>query len=114
VSKPRAFFLLKRPYSSFARLRELPFCELKLDRSFVDGCAEDARNAGISRAVIELAHHFGVVAVAEGLENASDLAAIRDMGCDIGQGYLFARPMPKTELISMLGERARTGQAWFA
>jgi EAL domain-containing protein (putative c-di-GMP-specific phosphodiesterase class I) len=36
------------------------------------------------------------------------------MGCDIGQGYLFAHPMPKTELISMLGERARTGQAWFA
>ena len=101
-------------YSSFARLRELPFGELKLDRSFVDGCAEDARNAGICRAVIELAHHFGVVAVAEGLENASDLTAIRDMGCDIGQGYLFARPMPKSELISMLGERARTGQAWFA
>jgi EAL domain-containing protein (putative c-di-GMP-specific phosphodiesterase class I)/ActR/RegA family two-component response regulator len=101
-------------YSSFARLRELPFCELKLDRSFVDGCAEDASNAGICQAVIDLAHHFGAVAVAEGLENASDLQAIHDMGCDIGQGYLFARPMPKSELISMLGERARTGQPWFA
>ena len=55
-------------YSSFARLRELPFGELKLDRGFVDGCAGDARNAGICRAIIELAHQFGVAAVAEGLE----------------------------------------------
>lgn len=100
-------------FSSFARLRELPFSELKLDRSFVEGCAEDVRNAGICQAVIDLAHHFGVVAVAEGLEDASDLAAIRDMGCDIGQGFLFAQPMPKSQFLSVLRDRARTKQAWF-
>jgi EAL domain-containing protein (putative c-di-GMP-specific phosphodiesterase class I) len=99
-------------YSSFARLRELPFGELKLDRGFVEGCAGDARNAGICRAIVELAHHFGVSAVAEGLEDAADVQAVRDMGCDIGQGYFFARPMPKAKLISLLDGRALAGAQW--
>ena len=94
-------------YSSFARLRELPFGELKLDRGFVDGCAGDARNAGICRAIIELAHQFGVAAVAEGLEDVADIRAIRDMGCDVGQGYYFARPMPKVEIHSAARRRER-------
>jgi len=99
-------------YSSFARLRELPFGELKLDRGFVDGCAGDARNAGICRAIVELAHHFGVSAVAEGLEDAADVQAVRDMGCDMGQGYFFAGPMPKAKLISLLDGRALAGAQW--
>jgi EAL domain-containing protein (putative c-di-GMP-specific phosphodiesterase class I) len=101
-------------FSSFARLRELPFGELKLDRGFVDGCAGDARNLGICKAVIALAHHFGVAAVAEGLENTSDVYIVRDMGCDIGQGYVFARPMQKTDLVPLLRERQLAGQGWFA
>ena len=86
-------------YSSFARLRDLPFAELKLDASFVQNCAEDTKNAAICRAVIELAHSFGAVAVAEGLETAADVQAIQRMGCDLGQGFLFARPMPSTLFI---------------
>jgi EAL domain-containing protein (putative c-di-GMP-specific phosphodiesterase class I) len=101
-------------YSSFARLRELPFAELKLDRSFVDGCCDDARNAGICQAVIDLAHHFGVISVAEGLERQSDLQLIRDMGCDEGQGYLLARPMPRSQFLSVLRECAQSKKAWFA
>jgi EAL domain-containing protein (putative c-di-GMP-specific phosphodiesterase class I) len=101
-------------FSSFARLRELPFGELKLDRGFVDGCAEDARNAGICRAVIDLAHQFGAVAVAEGLEDAADIPIIREMGCDMGQGYFFARPMPKSEFAVMLRERGTANQRWYA
>jgi EAL domain-containing protein (putative c-di-GMP-specific phosphodiesterase class I)/CheY-like chemotaxis protein len=101
-------------FSSFARLRELPFGELKLDRGFVDGCAGDARNGGICRAVIALAHHFGVAAVAEGLENLADAYVVRDMGCDIGQGYVFARPMPKSSFLSLLRDRAATSPEWFA
>jgi EAL domain-containing protein (putative c-di-GMP-specific phosphodiesterase class I) len=93
-------------YSSFARLRELPFVELKLDKSFVNNCASDSQNAGICRAIIELAHQFGAAAVAEGLENAADLRAIHAMGCDLGQGYFIARPMPRSELISLLRQRA--------
>jgi EAL domain-containing protein (putative c-di-GMP-specific phosphodiesterase class I)/CheY-like chemotaxis protein len=101
-------------FSSFARLRELPFGELKLDRGFVDGCAQDARNAGICRAVIELAHQFGVVAVAEGLEDTADVHAVREMGCEMGQGYVFARPMPKSDFVALLRERSRANQGWFA
>ena len=93
-------------FSSFARLRELPFAELKLDRSFVKGSGTDARNAGICQTIINLAHHFGAVAVAEGLENAADLQAVHRMGCDMGQGFLLARPMPKNRLIALLRERA--------
>jgi EAL domain-containing protein (putative c-di-GMP-specific phosphodiesterase class I) len=100
-------------YSSFARLRELPFGELKLDRGFVDGCATDAANAGICRAVIGLAHHFGVAAVAEGLEDAADIHIVREMGCDLGQGYVFARPMPKAEFVRVLRERALANQRWY-
>jgi EAL domain-containing protein (putative c-di-GMP-specific phosphodiesterase class I) len=99
-------------YSSFARLRELPFGELKLDRGFVEGCGEDCRNAGICRAIIELAHHFGVSAVAEGLEEVADIRAIRAMGCDVGQGYFFARPMPKAKFIDLLGDGAAARRQW--
>lgn len=101
-------------FSSFARLRELPFSELKLDRGFVDGCADDTKNSGICRAVIALAHHFGVAAVAEGLETLADAYVVRDMGCDVGQGYVFARPMPKSSLLSALGDRSRGRLEWFA
>jgi EAL domain-containing protein (putative c-di-GMP-specific phosphodiesterase class I)/CheY-like chemotaxis protein len=101
-------------YSSFARLRELPFGELKLDRSFVDGCRDDARNAGICQAVIDLAHHFGVISVAEGLEREADLQAIRDMGCDEGQGYLLARPMPRSQFVEVLRDSVESKKAWFA
>jgi EAL domain-containing protein (putative c-di-GMP-specific phosphodiesterase class I) len=92
-------------YSSFARLREMPFAELKLDMSFVKNCANDKKNAAICKAVIDLAHNFGALAVAEGIDNASDLQAIHRMGCDIGQGFFFARPMPKAEFVSMLRQR---------
>jgi EAL domain-containing protein (putative c-di-GMP-specific phosphodiesterase class I)/CheY-like chemotaxis protein len=93
-------------YSSFARLRELPFAELKLDASFVKNCGQDSTNAGICQAVINLAHNFGAVAVAEGLEDPADIQAIQAMGCDIGQGFAFARPMPSALFTSILRDRA--------
>ena len=92
-------------FSSFARLRDMPFAELKLDRSFVLGSGSDAKNAGICDAIIKLAHHFGALAVAEGIENATDLQAQHRMGCDIGQGYFLARPMPKESFITLLRQR---------
>lgn len=99
-------------FSSFERLRELPFSELKLHAGFVAGCADDARNAGICQAAIDLAHRFEVAVVADGLEDASDLRALQRMGCDAGQGPLLAEPMPISKFIAALGERARTNQAW--
>jgi EAL domain-containing protein (putative c-di-GMP-specific phosphodiesterase class I)/CheY-like chemotaxis protein len=99
--------------SSLERLRELPFGELKLHPGFVAGCADDARNAGICRAAVDLAHRFGAIAVANGVENASDLALLRNMGCDLGQGPLFADPKPLPRLINQLNEHRNTREAWF-
>ncbi len=98
-------------FSSFARLRDLPFAELKLDRSFVHGSGADSQNAGICAAIINLAHHFGAVAVAEGIETAADLQAVHRMGCDMGQGYFLARPMPKESFINLLRQRSLQKQA---
>ncbi len=89
-------------YSSFASLRELPFAELKVDNSFVKNCASDATNAGICQTAIDLAHRFGSVAVAEGIETSADLQALLMMGCDYGQGILIAPPMREDRFIGLL------------
>ena len=95
-------------YSSFARLQQFPFRELKLDRSFVNDCATNATNRNICQTVIDLAHRFGAKAVAEGIETKPDLATLHQMGCDQGQGFLLARPMPRDELASLLASSAKT------
>ncbi len=86
-------------YSSFARLKQLPFSELKLDQSYVQNCATDPLNAGICRSIIDLARASGAVSVAEGVETAHDLTALVRMRCDLGQGYYFGRPMSVRKLI---------------
>jgi EAL domain-containing protein (putative c-di-GMP-specific phosphodiesterase class I) len=92
-------------YSSFSSLRDLPFAELKLDWSFVKGCATDATNAAICQTAIDLAHRFGSAAVAEGIEDAADMQALVVMGCDFGQGVLIAPPMPKDTFIELLRQK---------
>jgi EAL domain-containing protein (putative c-di-GMP-specific phosphodiesterase class I) len=92
-------------FSSFATLRELAFAELKLDASFVKGCALDSTNAAICQTVIDLAHRFGSVAVAEGIEAIADLSALQIMRCDFGQGVLLAPAMPRDRFISLLRQR---------
>ena len=89
-------------YSSLARLKELPFAEVKLDQSFVRNCGDDSTNAALCRTVVELAHRCGGSAVAEGIEHPSELAIIRHIGCDVGQGFLFAHAMPKEFLLTRL------------
>jgi EAL domain-containing protein (putative c-di-GMP-specific phosphodiesterase class I) len=89
-------------YSSLSRLREIPFCELKLDSSFVTNCARDEVKAGLCQTVIDLAHRFGKTAVAEGIEDAADRQILYKMGCDMGQGFLIARPMPKDLFLAHL------------
>jgi EAL domain-containing protein (putative c-di-GMP-specific phosphodiesterase class I) len=96
-------------YSSFSSLRDLPFAELKLDRSFVRNCAADATNAVICQTAIDLAHRFGGAAVADGLENPADLQAMMVMQCDFGQGALIGPPMPKEQFIDMLRKRMNRG-----
>jgi EAL domain-containing protein (putative c-di-GMP-specific phosphodiesterase class I) len=96
-----------RGYSSLARLKELPFVEVKLDRSFVSDCATDKVNAPICKTVIDLAHNFGSAAVAIGIEKASDLVALLSMGCDYGQGFLLGQPMPEERFMALLRQRVR-------
>jgi EAL domain-containing protein (putative c-di-GMP-specific phosphodiesterase class I) len=95
-----------RGYSSLARLKELPFAELKLDRVFVADCATDKVNAPLCKTVIDLAHSFGSIAVGIGIEKASDALALVSMGCDYGQGFLLGQPMPEERFISLLRQRA--------
>jgi EAL domain-containing protein (putative c-di-GMP-specific phosphodiesterase class I) len=98
-------------YSSFASLRELPFAELKIDHSFVKGCASEGTNGAICQTAIDLAHRFGSVAVAEGIESMADLQALQVMRCDYGQGILLAPPMPKGRFIELLNSRNNKGRA---
>jgi EAL domain-containing protein (putative c-di-GMP-specific phosphodiesterase class I) len=95
-----------RGYSSLVRLKELPFAELKLDRAFVADCGTDKVNAPLCKTVIDLAHNFGSVAVAIGIEKASDALALVSMGCDYGQGFLLGQPMPEERFTSLLRQRA--------
>ncbi len=86
-------------YSSFARLKQFPFSEIKLDRSFVQNCSVDPVNASICQSIVDLARVSGAVCVAEGIETEADRLALIRMGCTIGQGYFFGRPMSVGQLI---------------
>jgi diguanylate cyclase (GGDEF)-like protein len=81
-------------YSSLSYLRRLPVNEVKIDRSFVQGMATDAGDLAIVRAVVDLAGTFGLVAVAEGVENERTVNLLEDLGCRVGQGFLFSRALP--------------------
>jgi EAL domain-containing protein (putative c-di-GMP-specific phosphodiesterase class I) len=92
-------------YSSLARLRQLPFSELKIDRSYVMDCDHDQLNAGLCETIVELGKRFGLKTVAEGIETTHESHKLQGIGCHVGQGYLFAKPMPKGELIGLMRKR---------
>ena len=98
-----------RAYSSLLPLKQIPFAEMKIDRSFVVDCGTDKVNAPICKTVIDLAHNFGCAAVATGIEKAADSVALTAMGCDYGQGFLLGQPMPEERLMSLLRQRAAAG-----
>ncbi|MCC6591657.1 MAG: EAL domain-containing protein, partial [Xanthomonadales bacterium] len=76
-----------------------PITTLKIDRSFVAGLADDARDRTIVRTVIQLAHGLGMDVVAEGVETPASLDVLRQAGCDAVQGFLFSAPRPADEFI---------------
>jgi EAL domain-containing protein (putative c-di-GMP-specific phosphodiesterase class I) len=86
-----------RGYSTLDRVRTLPFTELKIDRSEVDGCSNSPKQYQRCKSIVDLAHRFGMVVVAEGVESASDVQALRRMKCDMLQGRIFAAPMERRE-----------------
>ena len=92
-------------YSSLARLKQLPFSELKIDRSYVTNCHVDRVTAGLCETIVELAKRFGLKTIAEGIETTHESHKLQAVGCHVGQGYLFAKPMSKTQLIGILRRR---------
>jgi diguanylate cyclase (GGDEF)-like protein/PAS domain S-box-containing protein len=87
-------------YSSLSRLREMPVDILKIDRSFVTGVHEDRGASAIVSAFLDLAQGLGMRTLAEGIETEEELAFLRERGCQQGQGFLFARPVPPEEIIA--------------
>jgi EAL domain-containing protein (putative c-di-GMP-specific phosphodiesterase class I) len=92
-------------YSSMLHLRRLPLAEVKIDRSFVLGVATDPDDAAIVRSMIDLARALGLRVVAEGVEDERTWRMLVEAGCDLAQGWYFARPMPQAQLLDWLARR---------
>ena len=90
-------------YSSLSYLKRFPVDTLKIDRSFVQGVALNAKDTAIVRAVVDVAKSLNLSVTAEGIETDDQLAQLQELGCDRGQGYLFARPLAAEPLRLALG-----------
>jgi len=98
-------------YSSLASLRRLPVDVLKIDKSFIDGLASGvAEDAKLIRAVVELGHTMRLATVAEGVEAAEQLQTLEAFGCDMGQGYHWARPTAPEALAALLDAARHAAQ----
>jgi diguanylate cyclase (GGDEF)-like protein len=91
-------------YSSLSYLKHLPLDTIKIDRTFVAGLAGDT-DRSIIEAVVALARGLHIGVVAEGIETEAQFEILRQIGCDVGQGYLFSRPLPANEAGRLLGSR---------
>ncbi|MDR3373235.1 MAG: EAL domain-containing protein [Ancalomicrobiaceae bacterium] len=89
-------------FASLVHLRDFPFDELKIDKSFIAGIGRDRRSEQIIMAVLELSRKLGKRSVAEGIETTEQLEFLKAAGCEIGQGYLFARPEPVADVTNRL------------
>ncbi|MBK1656184.1 EAL domain-containing protein [Allochromatium vinosum] len=89
-------------YSSMDQLQRIPFSELKIDRSFVQGAAEQSKSRAILSSSLDMARKLGLTSVAEGVETQAELDLVRGLGCDLVQGWLIARAMPIADLIDWL------------
>src|SRR5262245_28746782 len=91
-------------WPSLVGLDSFPFVELKVDRKFIAGCADDRLKCAVCRQILDLADGYGARTVAEGVETRADFIAVREMGFDLVQGFLFAKPMAAKKFArTMLG-----------
>ncbi|MEY4412984.1 MAG: hypothetical protein RIQ53_277, partial [Pseudomonadota bacterium] len=93
-------------YSSLACLHQLPVDTVKVDRSFVMHAEASEYHRVLIEATVRVARTLGMTTVAEGIEGLGEDALMRELGCDRGQGYLYARPLPDAELLAWLQARA--------
>ena len=93
--------------SALGRLRDLPFDELKIDRTFIAGIQADDRDLQITRSAIDLGHSLDLAVVAEGLESPADWHRLAALGCDAAQGFALSQPLPADELEAWLYSRVR-------
>jgi diguanylate cyclase (GGDEF)-like protein len=96
-------------YSSLSHLKRLPIAEIKIDRSFVMHMTEDANDAMIVRATVDLGRNLGLQVVAEGVEDRMTAERLVELDCDLAQGYCFSRPLPAAELTRTLAADAPQG-----
>jgi FOG: EAL domain len=85
-------------YSSLNYLHRFPIDNLKIDYSFVSQMQEKNRNYQVVSSIIDLGHHLGLAIVAEGIETAQQMQWLQELGCEFGQGYLFAKPLSAQEI----------------
>ncbi|MGH6940908.1 GGDEF/EAL domain-containing response regulator [Hypericibacter sp.] len=91
-------------YSSLAQLRQLPFSQIKIDRSLVTNCQQSHSALQIISTVVDLARSLGLHCIAEGVETKSDFDAVGNLGCDTAQGYLISRALPADRLQTWLAD----------
>jgi sensor c-di-GMP phosphodiesterase-like protein len=89
-------------YSCLAYFKDIPADELKVDRSFVSGLLTDTASVHVSSLIVDLAHRFRLSVVAEGVEDEPTLNALRGLGCDTAQGYLFGKALPSDDMQKWL------------
>jgi EAL domain-containing protein (putative c-di-GMP-specific phosphodiesterase class I) len=86
-------------YSSLAYLKRLPADDLKLDQSFVAGIGKNTKDRAIVKTIIDLSHTLGMKVIAEGVENIDQAEQLREMGCELAQGYHYKEPLPSQSLL---------------
>jgi EAL domain-containing protein (putative c-di-GMP-specific phosphodiesterase class I) len=92
-------------YSSLAYLERFPVTHLKIDRSFVTPLDDPRRRDGVVHAIVEIGRALGLTTVAEGIETPTELRRLRDLGCVLGQGYLFARPLERDAMADLVSRK---------
>ena len=98
-------------YSSLNYLRHLPVDILKIDKSFVDGLTAGPTESAFGKLIIDFAHTLGLRTVAEGVEQPEQAMALRRLGCHLAQGYLWARPMPASD-VDLFIEAVGSDRTW--